>query len=344
MINPQEQYMHRCLQLAKLGQPFAAPNPSVGAVLVKDNQIIGEGHTQPYGKAHAEVVCINNVKDKKLIAESVLYVSLEPCSHFGKTPPCANLIVESGIKKVVIGRLDPNPKVAGKGMQFLTENGVEVVANFLSDECTFQHRKFLVNHSKNRPYIILKWAQTKDGFFAPNDNSQFWITNALSKQLVHQWRHQESAILVGANTLKIDQPKLNVRGVEGTHPLRIYFVNNFNTSQFHSSLHKGTIFIGNNNENGANIDVEIIDMHIDSNNIVSILEELLKYKVQSIIVEGGRKTLDQFIGQNLWDEARIFTGDSVLNEGVFAPILDGKLISDYSLNEDNCRIYMNNNL
>jgi diaminohydroxyphosphoribosylaminopyrimidine deaminase/5-amino-6-(5-phosphoribosylamino)uracil reductase len=304
-----ETYIKRCIQIAKNGLPAAIPNPSVGALLVHNNTIIAEGYTSAYGGAHAEVNCIAFAKAQTpdLIPTSTLYVTLEPCSHFGKTPPCANLIIDSGIKKVVIGTLDPFAKVAGRGIKKLREAGIDVTVGILEKECYIINRRFFTYHEKKRPYIILKWAQSQDGFIAPlekNEQKPVWITNQYSRQLVHKWRSEEQAILVGANTVIVDNPSLTTRDWEGTSPIRVVIdVQGNLTKDF-------AVF----NNYSRTITIDTLDPQ-------EICKTLYKENIQSVIIEGGSKTLARFIESNLWDEARIFTGPIHLKDGIKAPVL-----------------------
>lgn len=295
--------------MAKNGLPAAMPNPSVGALLVHNDTIIAEGYTSAYGGAHAEVNCIAFAKAQTpdLIPTSTLYVTLEPCSHFGKTPPCANLIIDSGIKKVVIGTLDPFAKVAGRGIKKLREAGIDVTVGILEKECYIINRRFFTYHEKKRPYIILKWAQSQDGFIAPrekNEQKPVWITNQYSRQLVHKWRSEEQAILVGANTVIVDNPSLTTRDWEGTSPIRVVIdVQGNLTKDF-------AVF----NNYSRTITIDTLDPQ-------EICKTLYKENIQSVIIEGGSKTLARFIESNVWDEARIFTGPIHLKDGIKAPVL-----------------------
>lgn len=334
-----EFYMQRCLQLAKLGLRNAAPNPSVGAVLVYKNKIISEAYTSPYGGPHAEVNCLKPITDKDILANATLYVSLEPCSHFGKTPPCSNLIIEKGIKKVVIACQDPNILVKGNGLTKLKEAGIEVIQDVLEKKAKDVNKHFFIYHTKKRPFITLKWAQTPNGFFAPiyNENSvQFWITNKKTKALAHSWRAEEMAILVGENTINIDNPKLNTRMVAGKSPLRV-ILNTSNKLDEKSIVFtdgKPTIiftkFEYNFNSNAV-ILVKIIE---EKPLINQVLKHLYEHQINSLFVEGGAYTLTQFIENNLWDEAKILTGGNELNEGISAPKINGKLIKKYKIETD----------
>lgn len=318
-------YMMRCLELAKKGIGRTMPNPSVGAVIVYKNLIIGEGYTSSYGNNHAEVNAILSVKNKELLSKSTMYVTLEPCSHYGKTPPCSNLIIEKKIPNIVIGCVDENDLVKGKGIEKLIQNGCNVRVGVLENECKEHHKRFFTYHQKKRPYIILKWAQTKDGFIAPKTKqtkTPFWITNIKSRQLVHQWRSEEHAILVGAKTVLEDNPRLTVRDVKGQNPIRIVIDTQKKLSK------RFDVF---NNEAET-----LIYTTTDE-----VVKSLYSKNIQSLLVEGGAKTLQYFINKNLWDEARVFVGNCFLNDGVRAPIFNGDLKSEIPINDDVLKIYRN---
>ncbi|TYP99059.1 diaminohydroxyphosphoribosylaminopyrimidine deaminase [Tenacibaculum adriaticum] len=340
--------MQRCIQLAKNGIGTTRPNPSVGAVVVYNDKIIGEGYTSPYGGNHAEVNTINSVRDKSLLKESTIYVTLEPCSHHGKTPPCADLIVKHQIPNVVIGCIDTNSLVAGKGIERLQNSGCNVVVGVLEEECYEHHKRFFTVQNKKRPYVILKWAETKDGFIAPltkDTQKPVWISNTYSQQLVHKWRAEEHAILVGTNTIIADNSKLNVRSWTGNNPVRIVLdkslripenVNVFDKSEKTIVLTASKTKI---QEPRQNVVYEEIDF---SKNVAKqICEVLQKYKIQSVIIEGGSKTLQTFIDANLWDEARVFTGDVEFEVGVKSPIFNGKIFVEKKIQNDMLRIYKN---
>ncbi len=285
------------------------PNPSVGAVLVHNNKIIAEGYTSSYGGPHAEVNCIAFAKANtpELIAKSTLYVSLEPCSHWGKTPPCADLVVASGIKKVVIGTIDPFAKVAGAGIKRLIQAGVDVTVGVQEKECQEINKRFFTYHEKKRPYIILKWAETADGFIAPKtrDAQQpVWITNSYSRQLVHKWRSEEMAILVGGKTVLEDNPSLTTRDWEGKNPLRVVIDTK-----------------GNLDKNLTVFNQEAETLVIPSTDPQLISETLYDKGIQSVIIEGGAQTLQYFIDANHWDEVRVFKGNTSFSKGTKAPQL-----------------------
>ena len=329
-----ETYIKRCLFIAKLGLGKTRPNPMVGCVIVYKNEIIGEGFTSPYGGNHAEVNAIKSVRDKSKLKSSTLYVTLEPCSHYGKTPPCSDLIVENKIPNVVIGCLDVNEKVAGKGVAKLKESGCNVIVGILEKECKNHHKRFFTFHIKKRPYIILKWAETLDGFIAPESKSErkpIWITNELSRQLVHKWRTEEQAILVGKNTVIQDNPSLTARDWTGENPVRIVLDPD-------ESLSKNlNVF---NNEAKTFV---ICEKDIDYSNKVAeqISDFLFKKNINSVIIEGGSQTLQTFLDSNLWDEARIFIGQKEFRKGIKAPDFKGKLLSERIMNFDILKIYLN---
>jgi diaminohydroxyphosphoribosylaminopyrimidine deaminase/5-amino-6-(5-phosphoribosylamino)uracil reductase len=294
-----------------------APNPMVGCVIVLNDKIIGEGYTSPFGGAHAEVNAINSVINKENLKNSTLYVSLEPCSHHGKTPPCCDLIINYKIPKVVIGCLDPNEKVNGKGIAKLKASGCEVITEFESELCNRHHKRFLTFFKKKRPYIILKWAQTKNGYVAPKSKikeSPVYITNKSSRQIVHKWRSEEQAILVGFNTIIQDNPKLTTRMVKGSNPIRIVVCDD------RRIVKKFNVF---------NDEAETIIINLDSCNkniseAKKICDDLFKNNIISVIIEGGPKTLNYFLMENLWDEARIFIGEKEFSNGIKAPEIELK--------------------
>ncbi|MFT4697215.1 MAG: diaminohydroxyphosphoribosylaminopyrimidine deaminase [Flavobacteriaceae bacterium] len=339
--------MSRCIELAKKGLGSTYPNPSVGCVIVYDNKIIGEGFTCPYGGNHAEVNAIQSVTEKSQLSESTLYVTLEPCSHFGKTPPCSDLIVEHKIPTVYIGCKDDNELVAGKGIEKLTKAGCQVQVGVLEPECKEQHKRFFTFQNKKRPYIILKWAQSKDGFIAPSealrkDKKPVWITNKKSRQLVHKWRAQEHAILVGTNTVLQDNPSLTTRDWEGNSPIRVIIDRTLKISENYSVYNnqaKTIIITEKEGETKENLCYETIDF---SKPIAQqICTVLFHHQIVSLIVEGGAKTLQTFINENSWDEARKFIGELEFNEGVNAPIIKGEISSEEKILTDLLH-YINN--
>ncbi|MTE25326.1 bifunctional diaminohydroxyphosphoribosylaminopyrimidine deaminase/5-amino-6-(5-phosphoribosylamino)uracil reductase RibD [Winogradskyella ouciana] len=333
-MHSHEYYINRCLQLAKNGLGTTRPNPAVGAVIVYNDTIIGEGFTSPYGGNHAEVNAINSVKDKSLLSISTIYVTLEPCSHYGKTPPCSDLIITHKIPAVVIGCIDDNPEVAGKGVEKLKASGCKVTVGVMEAECKAHHKRFFTFHNKKRPYIILKWAETRDGFIAPktkNEKKPVWITNPYSRQLVHKWRAEEQAILVGTNTVIQDNPSLTVRDWKGSNPIRI-------------ALDKDAKLQSNFNVFDDKVKtIRITNNLIDFENPIAqqICNLLHGENINSVIIEGGLKTLQTFIDENLWDEARVFTSNIEFKDGVRAPLFTGKLISESRISKDALKIYLN---
>jgi|TARA_B110000971_G_C19999336_1_gene495962 diaminohydroxyphosphoribosylaminopyrimidine deaminase/5-amino-6-(5-phosphoribosylamino)uracil reductase len=316
------------LQIAKKGIGTARPNPSVGAVIVHQDMIIGEGFTAPYGGNHAEVNAINSVEDKSLLKEATLYVTLEPCSHFGKTPPCADLIVKHALKQVVIGCLDANSLVSGKGIERLKKASIPVVLGVLEVECRIHHKRFFTVQEKKRPYIILKWAETKDGFVAPIkkvENKPVFISNIYSQQLVHKLRSTEHAILVGTNTVLADNPKLNVRTWSGENPIRVVLDSALrvpdNSNVLDGSAKTILITATGNKKRTPKKNVIFEEIDFSENIAKQICLVLNNHNIQSIIIEGGTQTLQSFIDENLWDEALVFVGDTSFQKGVKAPII-----------------------
>lgn len=344
-MNIHEKYIKRCIELAKNGLGTTYPNPLVGSVIVHKDKIIGEGWHQKSGEAHAEVNAVNSVKDKSLLKKSSIYVSLEPCSHYGKTPPCSDLIIAKGIKKVIIGTVDPFAEVAGRGIKKLMEAGCEVQVGVLEKECQELNKRFFTFHQKKRPFIILKWAQTADGFIAPKIQKKrepVWITNQYSKQLVHKWRSEEQTILVGTNTAIADNPKLNTRLWEGENPVRVVIDKDLkipNESALFDGSIKTIILTDKVKPTGHNLIFEQIDFKKDLPQ--QICEVLYKHQLQSVIIEGGAKTLQTFIDADLWDEARVFTGISEFHQGIKRPGFSGKIISEISLERDILKVYTN---
>ena len=314
--------------MAKNGLKTTYPNPMVGSVIVYNNQIIGEGWHRKSGEPHAEVNAINSVKDKSLLAKSTIYVSLEPCSHFGKTPPCCDLIIKHKIPNVVVGTIDPNSKVAGTGIQRLIESGANVTFGVLEKECHELNKRFFAFHQKKRPYIILKWAESHDGFIAPLTKEKIepvWISNEFSRQLVHKWRTEEQAILVGTNTVLEDNPKLDVRDWKGENPIRIVLDRTGKIPKdFFIKDEKTKTIIITEQENVTSSENCIYENAIFDIKLTKVIVNILyKYGIQSIIIEGGKQTLQSFIEDNLWDEARVFIGNIHLKNGLKAPLING---------------------
>ena len=337
-ITTNETYMKRALELASKGLGHVAPNPMVGCVIMHNNQIISEGYHEQYGSAHAEPNAIKKVSDE-LLKESTLYVTLEPCSHFGKTPPCADLIISKGIKKVVVGNLDTNPLVSGKGIQKLKNAGIEVEHGILDKECRALNKRFFTFHEKKRPYIILKWAQTQDGFIShwplPQDKEDNWITGKESKALVHQWRSQEQAILVGYNTLMNDNPQLTTRLAEGKNPIRLVLSRTIDLPtdlNIFKSDAKTIIFNPLKDEVKNNIEFVKIDWNKKAQ---EVLDYCFKNSISSVIVEGGTNTIYNFMNINAWDEAQVFVNPTKKFEhGISAPEINLTNISPIQVGND----------
>lgn len=351
-MNINEKYIARCLQLAENGLGTTFPNPMVGAVVTYDNQIIGEGWHQQAGEPHAEVNAIAQVKNKAWLPEATLYVNLEPCSHHGKTPPCSDLIIEKGIKKVVIGMIDPFKKVAGRGIKKLLDAGCQLKVGVLEEDCKTLNKRFFTYHIHKRPYIILKWASTLDGYLSPHNYPHYpthkapvWITGNHAQQLVHQWRSQEQAILVGANTVVADNPSLTTRLWFGKNPTRIIIGNpeklpldahvlNEEANNVLITRQKANFTLGTTTEQ--------ILVPNGKDTLGELMKTLYDKEIQSLIVEGGRHTLQQFIDAGLWDEARVFTGNKKFYSGTKAPVLsETKLIETNKINNDLLKIYKN---
>jgi diaminohydroxyphosphoribosylaminopyrimidine deaminase/5-amino-6-(5-phosphoribosylamino)uracil reductase len=337
--------LKRAIELAKLGLGTVSPNPMVGSVIIYQDKIIGEGYHEAYGKAHAEVNAINQVLNNfanadEILKQSTLYVTLEPCSHFGKTPPCADLIIKHQIPNVVIGCSDPFESVNGKGIEKLKSAGIKVTIGVLEKECLALNQRFFTRVNKQRPYIILKWAQTADHYFAPENGEQKWISNDAAKRLVHLWRTQEDCVLVGKNTAMADNPLLNVRLCKGRNPKRAVidrnlelpknlhlFDNSVQTFVFNQSktdMEDKTIYIG----------IEDFDYFLPQ----YILFQLYLQDIQSVIIEGGAKTLQTFIDANLWDEARVFTSNQNWNKGLKTPTIKGDIIENIDLGDNQLNI------
>jgi diaminohydroxyphosphoribosylaminopyrimidine deaminase / 5-amino-6-(5-phosphoribosylamino)uracil reductase len=346
-MNEREKFMKICLELAEKGLGKVAPNPMVGCVIVHNNEIIGQGYHQKYGESHAEVNAINSVKDGSLLSNSTLFVNLEPCSHFGKTPPCADLIVKNQIAEVIIGCRDNNPIVSGKGIEKLKNGGCKVETGILEKECLQLNRRFFTFHEKKRPYIILKWAQTKDGFIDKNRNSlseasPLIITGEQARKLSHKWRAEEQAILVGTTTALLDNPQLNVRFSEGKNPVRVLLDKDLRVPDDYYLLDGNSetlIFTSKNSESGKEVKYIVIDFKKDI--IEQVLLELYQRNIQSVIVEGGTKMINSFLEQDLWDEARVFVSSVHIGKGVGAPVINAKPVSEKAVGEDQLLFYRN---
>lgn len=344
-MNSNETYIKRCIELAKNGLGTTYPNPMVGSVIVYNNQIIGEGWHKKAGEPHAEVHAINSVKDKSLLAKSTIYVSLEPCSHFGKTPPCCDLILAHNIPNVIIGTIDPFAKVAGNGIKKLVEAGKKVTVGVLEKECNELNKRFFTYHQKNRPYIILKWAETQDGFIAPvtkEVQKPVWITNEYSRQLVHKWRAEEQAILVGTQTILDDNPTLNTRDWCGKNPVRIIIDRSGKISEnYHVKDQKiKTIVITEKKKLISTDNLQFENCIFDNQLMSNVCKILHENEIQSVLIEGGAKTIQSFIGSNLWDEARIFKGNMNFNIGIKAPVVHYNIaIKQLILDDELIKIY-----
>ena len=319
----ESKFMNKCIALAKQGLGNTYPNPLVGSVVVYKGEVIGSGWHQKSGEAHAEVHSIRHVSDRSLLADSTLYVNMEPCNHYGKTPPCTDLIIQSGIRHVVIGMQDPFEKVNGSGIQKLRHAGVRVDVGIESAACRELNKRFITTIEKQRPYIILKWAETLDRFIAPKTkttNEPVWISNLLSRTLAHQWRAEEQSILIGKQTALDDNPALTTRLHKGPSPIRLLIdpkeevdrkAKVFNPDQ------KVIVFTANKSRTEAHIEYVAIDF--SANGLQQILSTLFQKGIQSILVEGGSITLQHFIDSGLWDEARVITGQEKFVEGITAP-------------------------
>jgi diaminohydroxyphosphoribosylaminopyrimidine deaminase / 5-amino-6-(5-phosphoribosylamino)uracil reductase len=334
-----DQYMLRCFELAKQGIGSVSPNPLVGCVIVKDERIIGEGWHKRYGSSHAEVNAITNIADKTQLVGSTVYVNLEPCSHFGKTPPCADLLIEHKVGKVVISNTDTNTLVGGKGIAKLKAAGIEVTQGILEHEGCELNKRFFTFHEKQRPYIILKWAQTLDGFIARANYESKWISNEQSRQLVHKWRSEEDAVLVGTKTAAHDNPVLTVRNWSGRNPVRLV-IDRFlrlpdKLSLFDQSV-KTICYNVLKHEEHQNL---MLIRLPETNFLESILEHLVSIGIQSVIVEGGATTLALFTEVSLWDEARVFTSTRQFYSGINAPKFIGSLVAEEKIESDTLRIY-----
>jgi diaminohydroxyphosphoribosylaminopyrimidine deaminase / 5-amino-6-(5-phosphoribosylamino)uracil reductase len=341
-MSTSHKFMQRCLDLALLGMGEVAPNPMVGCVIVHDGIIIGEGYHQRIGGPHAEVNAIHSVKNTELLAQSILYVSLEPCAHFGKTPPCSDLIIECRIPKVVIGTVDPFATVAGKGIERMQAAGIEVEVSILQVECRNLNRRFFTFHEKNRPYILLKWAQTLDGFI-DTDRTETqhptWITNALAKRLVHKQRSEESAILIGTNTAEFDNPALTVREWTGNQPVRMVIDR---TQRLNSGLQifngKAQTWVFTEVDKPDSENLKFIRLDFDQDILPQMLSELYERNILSVVVEGGSILLNSFLKDDLWDEAFVYTGNQFFGKGVPAPNISGETIAFEIL--DDCKLHV----
>ena len=336
-----EKYIKRCIQLAKNGLGTTYSNPLVGSVIVHNGKIIGEGWHYQAGQPHAEVNAINSVKNKSLLKQATIYVSLEPCSHYGKTPPCSHLITKHKIQNVVIGCIDSFSEVSGNGIKHLENQGCNVTMGILEQECLELNKRFFTFHNKRRPYIILKWAESADGFIAPENNSGItWITNSYSRQRVHQQRTQEQSVLIGTTTALTDNPKLNVRSWHGSNPVRIVIDRELKIPSHHhifNGSQKTIIITAKKATNNDDAVYETINFkHAIAPQICDIL---YKHQLQSVIIEGGTTTIQQFIDEDLWDEIYRYQGSNNFYKGVAAPIFSGTIKLQQAINQDTLTIY-----
>ncbi|MBK0404176.1 bifunctional diaminohydroxyphosphoribosylaminopyrimidine deaminase/5-amino-6-(5-phosphoribosylamino)uracil reductase RibD [Adhaeribacter sp. BT258] len=344
MTSADELFMQRALELAENGAGFVRPNPMVGCVIVHNNQIIGEGWHQKFGGPHAEVNAIISVKDKNLLKESTVYVTLEPCSHFGKTPPCADLLIKYGVQKVIICNEDPNPLVAGRGIIKLREAGIVVQSGFLAEKGSVLNRRFFCFHQKQRPYIVLKWAETADGFIAKENYEPVAISGSLAKNLVHKWRTEEAAIFVGSNTAKFDNPKLSIREWFGPPPVRLVIDKNLSLSPHLHLFDKSqpTIVLNFQRDEVLHENLELVRLELEANFLSQMLYHLHQKQIQSVLVEGGTFLLKAFLQAGTWDEARVFRSSERLGSGIPAPELSlHKLAETTSIGENQLFLHRN---
>ncbi len=333
--------MQRAMELARLGVGRVSPNPLVGCLIVHQEQVIGEGWHKKFGEAHAEVNAVASVDNKSLLPEATVYVNLEPCAHQGKTPPCADMLISHGVKKVVIANLDTHPLVAGNGAKKLRDAGIEVMSGVLMKEGRDLNRRFFTFVEKKRPYIILKWAETSDGFIAHENYESKWISNDLSRQLVHRWRSEEDAVLVGTRTAQHDDPKLTVRDWSGRNPVRVVF------DRFLRLSDKLALF----DRSQPTLCYNLIKYEVHENLILmrlgeenfwqEMLNDLYRRGIQSVMVEGGAQTLHTFIERGWWDEARIIRSQRLFGKGIAAPVLRGRQVLDEKIMDDHLTIIQN---
>ena len=338
MKDNHKKYIQRTFYLAKKGIGKVAPNPLVGCVIVKNNNIIGEGYHKEYGDKHAEINAINSVSNKKEIEGSSVYINLEPCNHFGKTPPCSDALVKLKPKEVIISNKDPNPLTNGKSIKKLIDNNINVRSNILKEEGEELNKRFFKNQIKKLPFIILKWAQTSDGFIAKSDGSSKWISNDISRTLVHKWWSEELGILVGAKTVNSDNPKLNVRSWDGKDPIRVIIDPNNRCSNKSDVLSDTlpTLIYNKKKESKVQNKQFVRLLEFD---LINILKDILSKGISSIMVEGGSFTLQSFIENNLWDEARVFVSGGKFKNGIKAPKI--KLSSPQKIGSDQLYLMKN---
>ena len=339
-------YMSRCIELAEKGLGNVAPNPLVGAVIVHNDIIIGEGYHKNFGKEHAEVNAVKDALTRNpdmLLSDSILYVNLEPCSHFGKTPPCTDLIKFHNFKKVIIACEDPFEKVRGSGIKTLHEAGIEVITDVLKEEALELNRRFITFHTKKRPYIILKFAQSKDKFISakiPNEENR-WISNVYSRKLVHRWRSEEQAVMVGMNTALIDDPALTLRDWPGKQPYRIVLDRKRSLPKRLKLFDQSCpTLVFNELKDEAHEKLQFVKINFDHDLLANICDTLYSMSIQSVIIEGGQKLLQTFIDEKTWDEARVFTSEKMIVEGTKAPEFTGQLVSNSAVDDDLLQIYV----
>jgi diaminohydroxyphosphoribosylaminopyrimidine deaminase/5-amino-6-(5-phosphoribosylamino)uracil reductase len=346
-MDPDQLYMRRCLELAEKASGYVAPNPMVGAVLVHNNKIIGEGYHQVYGGPHAEVNCLDSVPAlmKHLVGDSTMYVSLEPCAHHGKTPPCADLIIRNNIPAVVIGCRDPFKEVDGKGIERLQAAGVKVKTGILEDECKGLNKRFFTFHTFHRPYIILKWSQTANGMIGHAGPDRLHITGSVTNHLVHKWRSEEASVMIGTNTAAADDPQLTNRLWSGPSPTRIIVDLDLKLSPSLNVFDgSARTIVFNTQKNESQNGVTYYKISRNTNLISQVIEALFKLKIISVLVEGGSKLLQSFINGDIWDEARIITNQAiVIQAGIASPVISSKkLINEKLMENDLLRYYIRN--
>lgn len=342
-----EKFMRRCIELALKAEGLTYPNPLVGSVITCDGRITGEGYHLKAGAPHAEACAAASVRERELFNRSTLYVNLEPCSHHGRTPPCADLILSLGIPRVVAGTTDTSSRVSGSGFSKLRAGGCEVVTGILEEQCRRINRRFFTFHEKKRPYITFKWAQSADGFLDSErmpgtESSPAWITGEAERVLVHRWRSEEEAILVGANTFRKDNPKLNVRDWTGKNPLRIILSKSglLGGSRINPD-EGGPIVLFTCNRDAVYPGMEVVLMEENDRAALRISEYLFNRGIQSLFIEGGAKVIEHFISENLWDEARIFTGKGLFHQGVEAPEINGNILSVETFAASSLKVVIN---
>jgi len=342
-----DKFMRRCLELALKAEGMTYPNPLVGSVIVHNGVIIGEGYHLKAGMPHAEVNAINSVLDKSLLSKSTLYVSLEPCSHSGKTPPCVDYIISNKIPLIVVGTSDTSDKVSGKGISRLIDSGCKVITGVLENECRRINRRFFSFHEKKRPYITLKWAQSADGYIDVNRSdknsaSPALITGHSERVLVHKWRSEEEAILVGAGTVRADNPLLNIRFWKGNDPIRIIITRSGDLNNYLSeNKTNSTTILFSYSSARSNGKIKNVNLKKEIPSSLQVVDYLHEQEVQSLFIEGGAEILNHFIGNGLWDEARVFTGMVNFKDGVKAPYIAGKIESVTGFENSSLKVIMN---